>query len=112
MAQIERRHPRLRRPLPARWVEITGPRPAKVVDLSVGGCCLQTDLTPPPLGDRVLLQLQFADRPLVIAGKVAWAQMGTRFGVMFDVVSAEQRARLVQQLRAAGVADPAPAASA
>jgi Tfp pilus assembly protein PilZ len=79
-----------------------------VIDLSVGGCCLQTELTPPPLGERVLLQLQFADRPLVIAGKVAWAEMGRRFGVMFDVVSSEQRARLVQQLKTAGMAEPVP----
>jgi hypothetical protein len=107
--QVARRHPRLQKPLPARWVEITGPRAARVVDLSVGGCCLQTELTPPPLGERVLLQLQFADRPLVIAGKVAWAEMGRRFGVTFDSVSSEQRARLVQQLKAAGMADPLPA---
>ena len=95
---VIRRHPRLQRPLPARWIEITGPKPARIVDLSVGGCCVQSDVAPPAPGQGVLLQLQFADRPLVIAGKVAWAQTGRRFGVAFVVVSTEQRTRLIQQL--------------
>jgi len=79
--------------------------PARVTDLSLGGCYVEM-LSPLPLGALVELILNPGDTTLQVRGKVRTSQMGMGMGVAFTGMSPED----FEKLRV--LAPPVPAAPA
>ncbi len=64
------------------------PEPARLVNLCLGGACVESPLRP-EAGSRVRLELDAPNlwKPLLIAAQVAWVRaepQGSRFGLRFD----------------------------
>ena len=79
--------------------------PAKVTDISLGGCYVEM-LSPLPLNSLVELTLNPGDTTLQVHGKVRTSQMGMGMGVAFTGMSPED----FEKLRS--MAPPVPAAPA
>lgn len=76
--------------LEATWSGSTVGSPARVTDISMGGCYLDTIGRAEP-GERVLLHLTLPDGKLVtLSGIATYAQTHTGFGVRFTTLSEEQ----------------------
>jgi hypothetical protein len=67
--------------------------PAKVTDISLGGCYVEM-LSPLPLGTLVELTLNPGDTTLQVRGKVRVSQMGMGMGVAFTGMSPEDFEKL------------------
>jgi hypothetical protein len=67
--------------------------PAKVTDISLGGCYVEM-LSPLPLGSLVELTLNPGDTTLQVRGKVRVSQMGMGMGVAFTGMSPEDFEKL------------------
>jgi len=76
------------------------PRPARVVDIGLGGTRLRT-LDPPPAGApiTVLARLPGAQYPSRLAATVRWTR-GEHFGVAFGVLPARDTLLIVDLMRA------------
>jgi hypothetical protein len=88
MRKVERR----------RYIRVPGPftalqvgkhdTPVRIVNLSEGGCSVESSGTPPPIGESVVLRISFPDQTsLVVRGEIVYTRPGIGYGVLFSGLS-------------------------
>src|SRR5215216_1108834 len=92
---VERRNnERKRILLEARWASLSRRHEARVDDVSLGGCFVNT-YAKVELGEHVGLEIQLpAGEWLLLRGHVASYQPGVGFGMSFSSLTADETARL------------------
>ncbi len=107
-----RSNPRLSVSLDAHWSGEDGETPAKITDLSQGGCYLDT-VGEVRRGEIVAFRVLLPDGDfLYLEGEVRHYTAGTGFGVQFVDLNEEQTAslkRLIQIATESGSSEPIPA---
>jgi hypothetical protein len=95
---LEERRTDLRVPLnlPARYDGLSGAVEARVEDISVSGCFINTRGQVNE-GETINVEIQLSSGELLhLPGRVTSHQPGIGFGVAFDNLSSEQMGRLLQ----------------
>ncbi len=93
-----RAHPRIPAPLRASWNRGSVHRVVRTVNLSLGGCFIESYDREPPSG-RLRLQLQLPHNELLwVSGVVAHVQPDRGFGVRFVDLSEEHERTLQRAL--------------
>ena len=87
--------------LEAKWKSVSRRHEARVDDVSLGGCFVNT-YAQVELGEHIDLEIQLASGEwLSLRGHVACYQPGVGFGMSFTSLSAEETAGLEELLRTA-----------
>ena len=87
--------------LEAKWKSVSRRHEARVDDVSLGGCFVNT-YAQVELGEHIDLEIQLASGEwLALRGHVASYQPGVGFGMSFTSLSAEETAGLEELLRTA-----------
>ena len=87
--------------LEAKWESMSRRHEARVDDVSLGGCFVNT-YAQVELGEHIDLEIQLASGEwLPLRGQVASYQPGVGFGMSFTSLSAEETAGLEELLRTA-----------
>ncbi len=87
--------------LEAKWESLSSRHEARVDDVSLGGCFVNT-YAKVELGEHVDLEIQLPSGEwLPLRGQVASYQPGVGFGMSFSVLSAKETAGLKELLRTA-----------
>jgi hypothetical protein len=82
--------------LPVRWDAISGQQEARIEDLSLGGCFVNTS-APVDIGEIVSLEIKLPSGEwLPLRGEVVSNQQGIGFGILFSFLTDEEE----QELRA------------
>lgn len=101
MPDERRRNDRKRILLEAKWESMSRRHEARVDDVSLGGCFVNT-YAQIELGERVNLEIQIPSGEwLQLRGHVASYQPGVGFGMSFTSLTTEEKARLKELLRTA-----------
>jgi hypothetical protein len=101
MRDDRRSNKRKRILLEARWESISSRHEARVDDVSLGGCFVNT-YAKIELGEHVELEIQLPSGDwLALRGEVASYQPGVGFGMAFSSLNAEETAELTELLRTA-----------
>src|ERR1051325_3952224 len=101
MSRERRRNERKRILLEARWESLSSRHEARVDDVSLGGCFVNT-YAQVELGEHIDLEIQLASGEwLRLRGHVASYQPGVGFGMSFTSLNAEETTRLEELLRTA-----------
>jgi len=101
MLDDRRSNKRKRVLLEAKWESISSRHEARVDDVSLGGCFVNT-YAKVELGEHVDLEIQLPSGDwLALRGEVASYQPGVGFGIAFTSLSAEETAELTELLRTA-----------
>ncbi len=91
MGDERRRHERVRLPLEVRWEGLSGRHAARVYDLGLGGCYVET-LGQVQAGERVRFEVQSpTGRWLGFRGEVVHAQPNMGFGLRLVDTTERQR---------------------
>lgn len=102
MADERRRYERVGIPLEARWEGLAGRHAARISDISLGGCYVET-LGQVAEGERINFEIQLpTERWLPLRGEVAHYYPHMGFGLrFFDLTEAEEDvlARLIEYVR-------------
>ncbi len=94
MSDERRQHERVRFPLEVRWEGLSGRHSARVYDLSLSGCYIES-LGQVQLHERVSFHIQSpTGRWLSLAGEVVHAQPNMGFGIRLTGLSELQREAL------------------
>ena len=87
--------------LEARWESLSSRHEARVDDVSLGGCFVNT-YTNVELGEHIDLEIQLPSGEwLQLRGQVASYQPGVGFGMAFTSLSVKEAARLKELIRTA-----------
>ena len=87
--------------LEAKWESLSSRHEARVDDVSLGGCFVNT-YAKVELGEHVDLEIQLPSGEwLPLRGKVASYQPGVGFGMSFSSLSAKETSRLKELIRTA-----------
>jgi hypothetical protein len=98
----KRKYPRVRVPLEARWQGQSGKYEARVDEIGMGGCYIES-LGQVTAGERIVFQVQTPDgRWLVLHGEIAYHHPAMGFGVRFLPLAPPTARRLAEIIRAAG----------
>ncbi len=98
----KRKYPRVRVPLDARWQGQTGHYEARVDEIGLGGCYIQS-LGEVTDGERVAFQLQTHEgRWLILHGEVVYQHPAMGFGVRFLPLAPATEQQLAEIIRRAG----------
>ena len=89
MKQDNRKHPRIARPLEARFIGSSGGSPCRVADISWGGCFVQC-LAEARVGERTVVTPTINGGAVDLPAVVVYRVHGIGFGVQFDPMSQEQ----------------------
>src|SRR5215218_2116911 len=101
MSGERRRNERKRILLEARWESVSRRHEARVDDVSLGGCFVNT-YAKAELGEHVDLEIQLPSGEwLALRGQIASYQPGVGFGMSFFSLSAEETAGLKELMRTA-----------
>ena len=101
MRDERRSNKRKRILLEAKWESVSRRHEARVDDVSLGGCFVNT-YAQVELGEQVNLKMQLPSGEwLSLRGQVASYQPGVGFGMSFTSLSAEETAGLEELLRTA-----------
>jgi PilZ domain-containing protein len=85
--------------LEARWESLSSRHEARVDDVSLGGCFVNT-YAKVELGEHIELEIQVPSGEwLALRGEVASYQHGVGFGIAFTSLTAEETARLKELMR-------------
>jgi hypothetical protein len=96
MAEERRRDERVRLPLEMRWQGISGKHKARIYDVSLGGCYIES-LGQVTLGERVRFEMQLpAGNWIPFQGGVVHWQPNLGFGVHFVYLTEIQRRALAE----------------
>ncbi|HEX6123828.1 MAG TPA: PilZ domain-containing protein [Pyrinomonadaceae bacterium] len=79
----------------------SGRRSARISDISVGGCYIDT-IAQVPVGESLTLHIASDDASMQFAGRVAYVLEGFGFGVEFVDLSEQQREFLSHLISRAG----------
>src|SRR6185295_6218394 len=98
----ERRGSRRKRILlEARWESLSRRHEARVDDVSLGGCFVNT-YAPVELGEYINLEIQLPSGEwLPVRGQVVSYQPGVGFGMAFTALTAKKAARMKELMRTA-----------
>jgi hypothetical protein len=78
----ERRvHPRLKGPFEGSWGG--SGRVDRIIDVSVGGCFVES-VTTPPAAQQIRLSITFQGRPFTVRGVVLYSEQNYGFAVRFE----------------------------
>lgn len=106
MGDDQRLHQRVRLPLEMRWEGISGRHTARVYDLSLSGCYVET-LGHVTRDERIEFEIQLpTGRWLRLQGVVMHAQSGMGFGLRLDNETGPEREMLERLLEFAQVVEP------
>jgi PilZ domain-containing protein len=97
MADDRRTYERVFLPLEARWMGQSGRHKARVSDISLGGCYIESlgDVT---IGEIIRFEIQMpTEKWMPLHGEVAYQHPGMGFGVRFRALSELQR-KLVESV--------------
>ena len=87
--------------LEARWESLSSRHEARVDDVSLGGCFVNT-YTKVELGEHIELEIQLPSGEwMSLRGQVASYQHGVGFGMAFTSLSVKETARLKELIRTA-----------
>ena len=101
MSRERRNNARKQILLEAKWESLSSRHEARVDDVSLGGCFVNT-YAKVELGERVDLEIQLpSGKWLSLRGKVASYQPGVGFGLAFSSLTAKETAGLKELLRTA-----------
>src|SRR6185436_3306203 len=89
MKQDNRKHPRVARPMDARFLGSSGGSPCRLADISWGGCFVQC-LAEPEVGERTVVTPIIDNRAVDLPAVVVYRIQAIGFGVQFDPMSQEQ----------------------
>lgn len=96
MNEEQRHHERIRFPMEARWEGLSGKHVARVYDISLTGCYIET-LRQVQLNEQIVFEIQSpTGRWLPLQGKVMHFQPNMGFGVGFINISELQRHALAE----------------
>lgn len=96
MTEDRRRHERVRFPLEMRWEGLSGRHAARVYDVSLSGCYIETLGEVQP-GERVRFEIQSpTGRWLAFEGEVVHNQPNMGFGLRLVGLSDSQRGTLAE----------------
>ena len=99
MADERRSNKRKRILLEAKWESMSRRHEARVDDVSLGGCFVNT-YAQAEVGEQVNLEIQLPSGEwLPLRGQVASHQPGVGFGMSFTSLNAEETARLKELLQ-------------
>jgi hypothetical protein len=102
MSDERRRHTRVRFPLEVRWEGLSGGHSARIYDISVSGCYVET-LGEVQMHERVRFEVQSpTGRWLRFEGEVVHHQPNMGFGLRFVGLSEAQRDILTRLIDYAG----------
>ena len=94
-----RKHPRIRVLLDGHWKAKSASGFYQLVDLSIGGCFLQTHAKGPPVGQTGTLTIYFKhDGPMAIEGEVVRASPMNGVGLRFPHLTSSNQFQLGAQL--------------
>ena len=94
MTENRRRNERVSLNLPARWDGISGTHEARIEDLSLGGCFVNTSGRVDP-GEIVSLEIRLPSGEwLELRGAVASFQQGIGFGLLFSFLTDDEEQAL------------------
>lgn len=82
-------------------VECSWGRNARITDLSVGGCYVDT-LLGPTVGERIVLDCTLDDHMVQLTGRVVYVVRNLGFGLEFEALSEETSDRVSSFLRNRG----------
>lgn len=98
MTEERRSDERVSLNLPVRWDGLSGTSEARIEDLSLGGCFVNTGGRV-EVGELVGLEIKLpSGEPLVLRGEVTSSQNGIGFGVVFPFLTAEEEQGLRELL--------------
>lgn len=93
-APDRRRHQRYARPIDGTWQGASIAGRCRISDISIGGCFVQSLVTPTP-GELTSVTLGLAGQdPLVLAGRVVYVEANMGFAMSFETLSESARTRL------------------
>ncbi|MCA1814937.1 MAG: PilZ domain-containing protein [Acidobacteria bacterium] len=97
-----RRHPRVGIPLEARWEGQSGKHAARVAEISLGGCYVES-IGQVTKGERITFQVQTPrGRWLLLHGEIVYHDENMGFGVRFLPLAPPTERRLAEIIEAAG----------
>ncbi|MDT7605197.1 MAG: PilZ domain [Acidobacteriota bacterium] len=97
--QDKRKHGRVRLLLEARWQGLSGKHEARVYDLGLGGCYIESSGQVTD-GERIVFQVQTPDgRWLILHGEIAHQQPGMGFGLRFLPLAPPTEQQLAEIIR-------------
>lgn len=100
--QEKRKHPRVRVPLEARWQGQSGKYEARIDEIGMGGCYIES-LGQVTVGERIIFQVQTPEgRWLVLHGEIVYAQPAMGFGVRFLPLAPPTERELAEIIRRGG----------
>lgn len=97
-----RKYPRVRLPLETRWEGQSGKHEARVDEIGLGGCYIES-LGQVTVGERIVFQIQTPEgRWLILHGEIVYRQQDMGFGVRFLPLAPSTEQQLVEIIRNAG----------
>lgn len=94
MTEDRRRDKRFSTNLSARWTGVTGRHEARIEDIGVGGCFVNTKGRV-DLGESIVLEMRTpSGKWLQVRGQTTSFQQGVGFGLLFTVLDDEQKQAL------------------
>ena len=97
MTEERREEERKNITLEARWEGGSGSRPARVSDISLGGCYLDTLGAQVEVGEVIALEIRLPSGEwLALRGSVAFYHQGLGFSVCFTFLTDEEQYQLTQ----------------
>lgn len=98
MTDERRRDERVRLALEARWTGLSGQHTARVYDLSLSGCYIESP-GQVSAGERVVFQIKLPDESwLVLHGRIVHSDPHIGFGLRFLELAPPTRRRLAETL--------------
>ncbi len=101
MTDERRRHQRFAQPLDGSWNGASGTGRCRIVDISVGGCFIES-LAAPGVGETAVITVGVGDHTLAFTGDVLYVEPNMGFAVKFRPIQAEHMDALLPFLRVLG----------
>jgi PilZ domain len=89
VAREMRRFQRLKKPLDGSWRGLSGAAPCRILDISWGGCFIQT-FVEPTIRERTFVTLTPNGTELTLPGVVVYVEKAMGFAVQFDPLTPAQ----------------------
>lgn len=98
MTDERRQHPRFNRPLDGVWHGPSGNGPCRIVDISVGGCFIES-LAMPPVGETAVITVEIGEHSMSFKGEVLYVESNMGFAVKFRAIPTDHFDGLMRFIR-------------
>lgn len=105
MSNERRQHQRFNKPLDGVWSGPSGNGRCRVVDISVGGCFIES-LAMPPVGETAVVTVSIGEHTMSFKGEVLYVESNMGFAVKFRPIPADQMDGLLRFIRSIGAPEP------